>query len=786
MTSLRLPRLTAALALAAALALVGANPAAAHPHRPSPTPTPTFSDATVHDPDHIEVDGVHYVFGSHLQAASSTDLTHWTQIAEGVTPDNPLFDDVTHELEEALTWAQSDTLWAPDVIQLGDGRFYMYYNACKGDSPRSAMGIAVADSVTGPYRDLGLILKSGMWGEPSEDGTVYDARVHPNVVDPDVFFDATGRLWMVYGSYSGGLFSLQLDPTTGFPLPGQGYGKHLWGGNHARIEGPAVHYDPTTRYYYLFVTYGGLDSTGGYNVRVARSTNPDGPYLDAEGHDMADVKADPDLPLFDDASIAETGVKLMGAYEFSRVVGDPGTGRGVGYVSPGGSTPFVDNATGTLMLGIHTRFPGRGEEHQIRMHEMTIDAAGWPVVAPLRYAGTPPRSHRLLDPVGTYAVVQHGPRTIGADVHAAQTVTLTRSGRITGALKGSWRRQGKTGVVLVLDGRRIPVTLARGFDPDQGRWVTTFTGIGPSSAAIWGVQREQVSPRTAVARVLADLELPTTAVADIALPTKGTQGSSIAWRSSSPAVISADGTVTRPAAGEKDAVVRLTATVTNSGVRRSTTFTVTVPARLPGGLVASYAFDGTLAEAGGLPAGTVSGPQIGTTGGSLTWTDGVRGQAAVFDGATGVRLPDGLVTGSTWSVSLWLKPTATTPYTTAFFAARDTENWVSLLPEGHGGVAGDSMIWSGTAWYDAGLGRKIPTGQWTHVAFTVDSGKLNAWVDGERAFSGTGFPDVLTTANGTFSLGVNWWDAPYQGAIDELKVYSSVLTDDDVAALATR
>lgn len=56
------------------------------------------------------------------------------------------------------------------------------------------MGVAVADKVDGPYKDLGIILKSGMWDQPSEDGTIYDARVHPNVVDPDTFYDAEGKL----------------------------------------------------------------------------------------------------------------------------------------------------------------------------------------------------------------------------------------------------------------------------------------------------------------------------------------------------------------------------------------------------------------------------------------------------------------------------------------------------------------------------------------------------------------------------------------------------------------
>ena len=76
---------------------------------------------------------------------------------------------------------------------------------------------------------------------------------------------------MVYGSYSGGIYMLKMDPKTGFPYPNQGYGKKLLGGNHSRIEGPYIMYSPDTDYYYLFLSYGGLDVNGGYNIRVARS-----------------------------------------------------------------------------------------------------------------------------------------------------------------------------------------------------------------------------------------------------------------------------------------------------------------------------------------------------------------------------------------------------------------------------------------------------------------------------------------------------------------------------------
>ena len=108
------------------------------------------------------------------------------------------------------------------------------------------------------------------------------------MVDPCTFFDKEGKLWMVYGSYSGGIYILEMNPDTGFPLEGQGYGKKLLGKNHARIEGPYILYSPDTDYYYLFLSFGGLGANDGYNIRVCRSKSPDGPYEDALGQDMID------------------------------------------------------------------------------------------------------------------------------------------------------------------------------------------------------------------------------------------------------------------------------------------------------------------------------------------------------------------------------------------------------------------------------------------------------------------------------------------------------------------
>jgi arabinan endo-1,5-alpha-L-arabinosidase len=66
----------------------------------------------------------------------------------------------------------------------------------------------------------------------------------------------------------------------------------------------------------------------------------------------------------------------------------------------------------------------------------------------------------------------------------------------------------------------------------------------------------------------------------------------------------------------------------------------------------------------------------------------------------------------------------------------------------------------------------------------VQNGTIVVYVNGAQKFKGTNFPNVLTTTTGTFALGVNWWDVPFKGAMDELHLYESALTAEEVAALA--
>ncbi|MFZ6776086.1 glycoside hydrolase family 43 protein [Undibacterium sp. Ji83W] len=453
----------------------------------------SFNNVSVHDPSIVKTGGTYYIFGSHLAAAKSTDLMNWTKVADGVNAGNPLFADVTRVLSDLFSWSQVVDLWAPDVVQLDDGKFYFYYNSCKGDSPRSALGVAVADKIEGPYVNKQIFLKSGIWGQLSEDGkTIYDALVHPNAVDPNVFRDKDGNLWMIYGSYSGGIFILAMDKTTGLPKANQGYGKHLMGGNHSRIEGAYVMYGPQSKYYYMFTSFGGLDANGAYNLRVARSLAPDGPYLDGRGNDMDKVKSNPALPLFDDASIAPYGQKLMGNHQFALAVGE--TGTPLGYVSPGHNSAYYEASTNQYFLIFHTRFPNTGELHEVRVHEMFINEDGWPVVAPFRYAplskSVPVQTAEVSskDAEGSYKMINHG-KDISINLKLSQNIKLNGDGGISGAVGGSWKHRGNNNIQITLDGGGIfSGVLSRQWNTNASAFVVSFTAQSSDGVSIWGAR----------------------------------------------------------------------------------------------------------------------------------------------------------------------------------------------------------------------------------------------------------------------------------------------------------
>ncbi len=298
---------------------------------------------------------------------------------------------------------------------------------CEGKSPRSVLGVAVAEDVEGPYKKVASFLWSG--GANMSNGKSYDATVDPNVIDPHVFFDKEGKLWLLYGSYSGGIFILEMDPGTGLPKETNSYGTKLLGGNHARIEGPYMLYNPDTDYYYLFTSFGGLDASGGYNIRVARSKSVTGPFTDMQDNKMSEAKGRRGI-MFDDLAIQNYGTKLIGNLLWDYK--DNLFNRG--YLSPGHNSAIYDKEKNAYFILFHTRFPMRGEEYEGRVHQLLFNEDGWPMIVPRRYAGEKIADFRDIDVSGNYMMIRFE-NEISAEKQVSENVQIDHK-KVTGAING--------------------------------------------------------------------------------------------------------------------------------------------------------------------------------------------------------------------------------------------------------------------------------------------------------------------------------------------------------------
>ncbi len=442
-------------------------------------PPNSYKVTGVHDPSIVKGENFNFMVGSHLDAATTTDYVEFTKFASGVRKGNAMIPNVLEDMKEALDWAKTSTFWAGDIIQMKDGKYYFYYSVCEGSSPLAAIGYAVSANVEGPYENKGIIIKSGRSGkllayEPDKN-IQYNADIHPNAIDPTLFYDENEVLHMVYGSYSGGIFILEMDEKTKMPVVGQGYGRRITGGKHTRIENPYIIYDKETDYYYFYASFGGLGSGHGYQTRVARSKDIMGPYLDSEGQDLLDIEKGVKRA-FDDDAINPYGNKLMGDFVFK----SKDSKMDFGYMSPGGASVIYDEDLKKTMFVFHTRFPGRGEGHELRSHEVVMNEDGWPLIAPLRYSGVEhTKANTNVD--GKYEVVVHNLQIQG-DIQRSKPLNINADNKELN-LKTNGSNVELTYEGVVYKG----VTLLQ-WDVKQKKMVKTITLQGDDNTTLWAIE----------------------------------------------------------------------------------------------------------------------------------------------------------------------------------------------------------------------------------------------------------------------------------------------------------
>ncbi len=109
-----------------------------------------------------------------------------------------------------------------------------------------------------------------------------------NAIDPCVFTDAQGKLWLSFGSFFGGLQLVELDKATGKTLPNSEITTIASRPDDRAnsIEAPTIYFHDG--YYYLWVNWDKCcaDAASSYNIRVGRARDVRGPYLDKDGKDL--------------------------------------------------------------------------------------------------------------------------------------------------------------------------------------------------------------------------------------------------------------------------------------------------------------------------------------------------------------------------------------------------------------------------------------------------------------------------------------------------------------------
>jgi arabinan endo-1,5-alpha-L-arabinosidase len=212
-----------------------------------------------HDPGTITKDGntyFNFTTGTGIWYSTSTDLVNWSG------GPGPVFTSYPSWIYNKIPSFKGD-FWAPDVIHM-NGYYYLYYSVSTFGTSSSAIGVARSPSLKSPqWTDLGIVVES------------YGGGSEINAIDPALFRDHDGKVYMSYGSFFGGIGVAEINQQTGKLATNV---TKIWGGGHADIEAPYI-----TRqgdYYYLFVNRGkccdGSNST--YYVEVQRATSVNGPY----------------------------------------------------------------------------------------------------------------------------------------------------------------------------------------------------------------------------------------------------------------------------------------------------------------------------------------------------------------------------------------------------------------------------------------------------------------------------------------------------------------------------
>ncbi|PYH40277.1 endo 1,5-alpha-arabinase [Aspergillus saccharolyticus JOP 1030-1] len=251
-------------------------------------PLPNVGNVAAHDPNILRHDGAYWLFkgGVHLPMYKASSMSGpWTQLGTVLDGDS------------IIPKQNSSRPWAPTAIEWND-TFYCFYSISKAGSRDSAIGVATSTTQLDPgsWTDHGALINTGQ-GNGSDTAPYTDS----NAIDPAFIEEqTTGQPFLLYGSYWHGIYLVPLDADLlSVKAPGQPNATttnlvYQPDGKVKPVEGSFMSYREP--YYYLWFSHGkccgfdnGFPAKGKeYSIRVGRSQDVRGPFVDKDGHQLID------------------------------------------------------------------------------------------------------------------------------------------------------------------------------------------------------------------------------------------------------------------------------------------------------------------------------------------------------------------------------------------------------------------------------------------------------------------------------------------------------------------
>ena len=831
----------------------------------------------------------YYVFGSHMGEAKTQDLRNWSNLQKENDKASRLWCDVDGNVcsfEDAFktnkvrkvkwlngvtaTWGDNGNfditayqgavdnfkidgnMWAPDVIYNTAMKKWCYYLSLNGSKWNSAIVLLTSDSVEGPYQYQGPVVFSGfnVTSSAATDYTKTDmaqalgtqrslpARYNvgdkwgtywPHAIDPGVFYDESGELWMNYGSWSGGIYVLRLDKNTGlrdytykyesdYDQKGASvtsdpyFGKKIAGGYYVSGEGSYI--EKIGEYYYLFMSYGFYSPEGGYEMRVFRSENPDGPYTDMNKESAIYTKYQMN---YGKKAATNRGMKLMGGYQWK--------GMNVAEIAQGHNSALMDS-DGKAYVVYHTKFNNGTAGHELRVHQLYVNRDGWITAAPYQYnqlndvataEGVAGRRYVAdSDIVGTYELVAHKYNVDyeNYEYSTPSVINLTADGKITGDYAGTYTVDSENSyVTLALNGVDYRGVVVPGTEEGSNIPAVCITAMNVSSGVnVWAVKR---SGKYKLAQDYAETgkTVPDggNVYTDLDLSPQTTQnGTKVKWSSGNSSVITNTGTVIMP---DEDTPVTLTLEMTNGEYEYTGEVNVTVKAGgfagtdIANGIVAYYDFDNNLVNR---YATNQTGTAKAQAQGKKPTCEADKERGTVLRQYFGyndaktisyVSFPNPLkgqtLSGAT--VSAWVKRGDHDAWDALWSFCTGVQDNVEarlyLTGNDYLGYNDGNGNWFDHNHPDAQSLSNIPVEEWTLVTYTFTTDGFTLYINGKKAGDQqTGsmnaggnatYNDVLSLLSNAdnFYLGYGsfWGSAP--ASFDDLLIYNRALGEADVAWL---